>query len=161
MARFLRVVRQGRWSRPTWKASIPQQWQADALGDLATQGNALSVFLVETQQTTNQVIAGLAATRKNLTNFDYTVIDSNLLTTLGVRTEPQTGETLHPQANDLHHNIVELTAINSLMLVRSIPPESVIRVSWKSVGGMVKQEIEAGYIERDSVSNGILDKIFR
>ena len=161
MARFLRVVRQGRWSRPTWKASIPQQWQADALGDLATQGNALSVFLVDTQQTTDQVIAGLAAKRKNLTNFDYAVIDSNLLTNLGVRTEPQTGETLHPEANQLHHNIVELTAINSLMLVRSIPPESVVRVQWKRVGVIVKQEIEAGYIKKHDVSEGILDKIFQ
>ena len=161
MARFLRVIRQGRWGRPTWKADIPQQWQADALTDLATQGNALSVFLVDTQQATNQVIAGLAAKRMNLTNFDYAIIDSNLLTNLGVRTEPQTGETLHHEANDLHHNIVELTAINTLMLVQSIPPESVTRVPWKSVGEIVKQEIEAGYIQKHSVSEGILDKIFQ
>ena len=160
MAEFLRMVRQGRWSHPTWVRAVPKQWQADALGDLGTQKNALSVFLVDNKQTTDQVVAGLAATRKNLTNLDYTIIDSILLTNLNIRTEQQRGDTPHSKANCLHHNIVDLTAINVLMLAQSIPPENVIRVPWKEVGKLVKNGIDEGFIDKQSVSQEILDRIY-
>ena len=128
MARFMRVVRQGRWSRPTWISLNATEWQADALGDLQTSKNELSLFLVDTQEATNHVVAGLAANRQNVANVDYAIIDDTLLSTLNLRTIQKDAETPHFIANQLHYNIENLTAKGIFKIMQSISAEDITRV---------------------------------
>ena len=95
MARFLRVVRQARWSRPTWAPNLPLKWQGAALGDLQTTNNVLSVYLVDTQEMTDQVVAALAANRDNISHLDYATINVGFLSALNLQAVQEDGRTSH------------------------------------------------------------------
>ena len=49
--------------------------QSDALLDLRTQDNALSVFRVDEGAGIGRIVTALAATRENLSHLDYVVFD--------------------------------------------------------------------------------------
>ena len=107
MARFLRMVRQGRWARPTSILGRYGGHQADALRDLETNGNVLSVYLADTQQMIDQVVAALIANRENIANLDYTIIEGTLLSALD----------LQPYRKPGRHPIPRPTGSTSMLLI--------------------------------------------
>lgn len=79
MTRYLRTVRRSRWAQPNWATGSTYEWQGDALGDLATAKNSLSVFLADSDDMVSYAVAALASKRSQLVNLDYAIIDSELL----------------------------------------------------------------------------------
>ena len=146
MPRFLRVVRQARWSRPSWTDNGALDWQADALSDLSTMRNSLSVYQADSDEMLHQVIAGFAANRDNLANVDYALIEGQLLDAMRLQVVSSDGETPHTGANLLHHDIVNLTADNVLQLVRSISADDVRRVPARTVKAFIQRGLADGHI---------------
>ena len=120
MPRYLRMVRQARWSQPSWTDGTTPEWQGDALGDLSTGKNILSVYLADSDDKVAHAVAAFAANRDNLVNFDYAVIDSNLLARMNLRAVQKQGQTLHRLANRFHHDVIDLMAANVFALMQSI-----------------------------------------
>ena len=147
MPRFLRVVRQARWSSPSWTDGHTLDWQGDALTDLSTMRNALSVYQADSDEMFHQVIAGFAANRDKLANVDYAVIEGQLLDAMKLQVVSSDGETPHNGANRLHHDIVNLTADNVLGLVRSISADDVRRVPARTVKEFIQRALADGQID--------------
>ena len=99
MPRFLRVVRQARWSKPLWTDGNTLDWQGDALTDLATTKNSLSVYQADSDAMVHQVIAGLATNRDKLANVDYAMIEGQLLDEMNLRVVPSDRGTPHSGVN--------------------------------------------------------------
>ncbi len=123
MTLILRKVKKPRWLKDDenlrWLAR--EEPQADALRDLETSGNKLSVWLVTDDKTNlNDVVVALIATGDLVSHFDYVLIDYNVLDRLGVRVENAEGETPHELANQWHVNLPELSAAKLLQLAREV-----------------------------------------
>ena len=74
MATFLRMTRQGRWLKyPDLEWLQPDELQSDALLDLQTKDNRLSVYRAEGEEEAKQVVIALAANRESLSNLDYAI----------------------------------------------------------------------------------------
>ena len=159
MTSYLRVVRRARWAPPNWTGAAFREWQGDALVDLATAKNTLSVFLVDSDVMVNHVVAALAAKRKNLTNFDYAMIDSNLVAQMNLRVIQQDGDTPHQLANRLHHDIIDLTASNVYGLMQSITIADVTRVPPKRVKALLLRAIEDGHIKSDDLESSLINTL--
>ena len=159
MPRFLRMVRQGRWSRPEWLPGTLTEWQGDALGDLLTQGNALSVFLVDTAEMVDHAVAGLAAKRTTLSNFDYAVIEEATLAELMLEIQQDDGDTPHALANGLHYNMVNLTASQVHGLMTSIVPEGVRRVPWQNVRSLLRHAYDDGVLDLALINNELAARL--
>jgi hypothetical protein len=86
--------------------------QGDALGDLTCKGNALSLYMVDEHNDAEKlrVAVALAATRQNLANVDYALIDPQFLDAIGVLQADIAGDTADDSVNKLHRDLVQLTS---------------------------------------------------
>lgn len=159
MPRLLRMVRQGRWSRPDWLPGTLTQWQGDALGDLQTQGNALSLYLAETTDMVNHAVAGLAAKRTTLSNFDYALIEEATMVELMLEIQHEDGDTPHAIANGLHYNVVNLTAGQVHGLMTSIVPEGVQRLPWQTVRDLLRQAYDDGVLDLSLIDDRLAARL--
>ena len=159
MPGYLRAVRKPRWSDPLWAAGITSGRQSDALGDFSTTSNKLSVYLVDSDDKIRQVVAGLAASRDNLSNLDYAVIEGDLLDKLNLQAVQTPGRTPHNEANNLHHDIVNLTAYNILDLVQSIDASDVKRCSIQKVRAALERSIKDGHIDIKTLKDSLSRKL--
>ena len=156
MTRYLRSVRQARWSRPQWIVGTAIAWQGDALGDLSTQKNMLSVYLADSGDRVDQVVAALAANRCNLVNLDYVLIEGDVLSHLHLQTVQEKGETMHRLVNELHYDIPELTAANVFALMKSISAEDVVRVPKPKVKALLQRAIQDDHLDIDRLSESLV-----
>lgn len=147
MTRYLRMVRRARWSPPCWNVGTTPKWQGDALRDLNTEQNGLSVYLADTQERIDQVVATLAANRDNLANLDYAIFAEDLLSQLKLRWEQVDGKTVHCKANGLHFDIVDLTADNVFSLMERVTADNVIRVPKHRVKDLLQHAIHDGHVD--------------
>ena len=159
MPTFLRTVRKSRWSAPSWAGGFASDRQGDALVDFSTKFNVLSVYLVDSDDAIQQVVAGLAAGRCNLTNFDYAVLEADVLDRMNLRVVQTLGKTLHQEANNLHHDIVDLTAANVIDLVQSITTSSVQRVPMPKVKAFLECSIRDGHIDVGALKESLSRKL--
>ena len=84
---ILRTIRKSKWykhERVPWL--VEGELQADALGDLRTSDNELSVWLVEDDESNlEQVVTALAVTRQRISNVDYALFDLQFLSELNIK----------------------------------------------------------------------------
>lgn len=153
------MVRRGRWSNPPWIGGLASSRQGDALGDFGTRCNKLSVYLVNSEDEIQQVVTGLAAARKSLSNLDYTIIEVDLLRKLNLSTIQIPGKTPHRGANDLHHDIVNLTADNILALIQSVALCDVKRCPAPEVKTLLESSIEDGDILKEKLEGSLSSKL--
>src|SRR5438045_1847252 len=87
--------------------------QADALNDLATQNNELSVFHIDDDKSNlNRVVAALAAKRDSLDKLDYALVASQIADDAGFKTRMIKGDTADEAVNQWHRDITELSVAN-------------------------------------------------
>lgn len=173
MSFVLRMISQGRWLyEPTKFPWLPENYPlADALLDLKTEKNKLSVYQVgypasnlddlnlDENQELKRVIIALASNRKYVTNFDYTLIDLNLLKELGIVPHKSNGDTPDDYINRSHHyDIVELSVTKLLALAKLIQTER----RWKRVKeAHVRKHLIAGAKDLDGAKVNITDQKLR
>lgn len=88
--------------------------QADAVTDLRTSSNCLSIYLVhEQEEAVDRVIAALAATRDRFDALDYVVLDIEdfieFQQEFQIRLDNTPGNTPDDTVNTWHRNLIELT----------------------------------------------------
>jgi hypothetical protein len=117
LSQFLRKI-----YTPKWDTSLPWippgGFQAAAFRDLPVENNALSVFIVVDADVDVRRIAAAMAVYRIITNdkltsaddFGFALVDGDAIDSLGIKVIPHKTTTPDGVVNDMHHNLVELTA---------------------------------------------------
>ena len=164
MGYILRKIRRAKWIEHAGISWLPaSEIQADALFDLRTTDNILSVWYVEQDQSNlNIIIAALATSRtERISNFDYALIDEKYLGKLGIQQLKKAGDTPSSKANQLWHiDLVELTAQAVYSLAQIISEDGLVtRLHYKEVLAHVQNEIYAGNLELNKMTEELQNKI--
>lgn len=158
----LRKIRKAKWYKNEnvpWLAE--GELQADALSDLATQGNALSVWMIEDDLSNlRRIIAALVANQTLVSNVDYALLSPQLLLDEQFKFEAVAGDTPDEGANNWHRDIVELTASRLLRLATLIQQTAQIeRLSDKEVIRFLSESVAQGFVDRTRLKPGVLAKL--
>ena len=121
---FLRTIKKTYW----YKSKELNLWlgeneiPADSLHDISTKSNKLSVWQVEENKSNlNDIIIAIATNRSCITNFDYVLIDSNILSDFNIECEKIEGASKYNRANKLwHYDLIKLSAEKLLILAEYI-----------------------------------------
>ena len=162
MPLLLRKIRKGKWYKNDSVLWIGEnEIQADALGDIVTSSNTLSVWLVEDDKSNlEQIIIALASGCDNISNFDYALLDVDSLSSLGTKIETKEGSTPYARANQWHRDLVELTTNKLFNLAEAIFVLSDReRVAEKTVLNWIKDAVRNGQIDKMKLSAGITKKL--
>jgi hypothetical protein len=150
---LLRKIRKDRWYRVGGVSYLAENdTQADALDDLRTSSNQLSVWHVDDNKANlEQVIAALAANCQFISNVDYALLDYEVVRELGVRIEEAKGDSPNESANILwHREMMELSGLQLLALARAIFEKAQrARVSEKMIPQLIANGVMAGQIKRE------------
>ncbi len=151
MPYLLRKIRKGRWYKTGDMTWLPAgDLQADALDDLKTASNELSVYRIdETKTNLTRVIAALSANTNFLSNIDYALLDEETLGRLCIPIKRSQGDSPDETVNGWHSDLQELSATKLLDLAKTISNEaSIDRIGPKQVAELVEQSITMGLFER-------------
>lgn len=160
MARFLRMTRQARWlTYPDLEWMSPSEIQSDALGDLQTKDNKLSVYRIENEEEAERVVIALAANRDNLANLDYAVFEDTILESTDIAIRQQTGETPDEEVNRLHYDLIGLTVGRLAQLAEVLSKGQHDRVPRKQIAAGLRRSVVAGMLDRSRLSPQLLERI--
>lgn len=162
MPLILRTIRKSKWYKNNNVAWLKQgEIQADALGDLLTKNNTLSVWLVEDDQSNiEQIVTALAASRDTISNLDYAIFQIDLLANANIKIENNEGATPYEKANRFHRDLVELTATKLINLAETILVNSQIeRISEKKIGNLLETAVQNREIDKKKLRPGIANKL--
>lgn len=162
MPLLLRKIRKGKWYKNDSVLWLGEnEIQADALGDIVTSSNTLSVWLVEDDRSNlEQIIIALASGCDNISNFDYALLDVDSLSSLGIKIETKEGSTPYARTNQWHRDLVELTTNKLFTLAEAIFVLSDReRVAEKTVLNWIKDAVRNGQIDKMKLSAGITKKL--
>ena len=117
MSYLLRKIKGNRWLK------IPKEdnnFPADPLADLNTTSNVLSVYYIDQEnRDINIVIAGIAIT-KPIENFGYALVKLSDVRPDGFEIIENPGTTPSKETNQLHREIINLTAEKLVKLAKLI-----------------------------------------
>lgn len=164
MVILLRVIRQSRWlDAYNITGMTDDDFPADPLGDLQTRGNALSVFEVPDADDAKSIAVAVAAGRESIANIDYVLFESVSLGSLGIRVEKSEGVTPNTSINQLHSDLVDLTARKLVGLAQVMAKGHLKRITWKEVEAEIIDGIRGGYLDKvglkESLMNKVVDKL--
>lgn len=140
-------IAKAKWYRHSWLSR--EDVGADALTDLKTKGNTLSIWMIDDERSNlDQVVAALAAGRHKLGHFDYALLDYALLEGAGLAMKRYPGTTRDREANDYHVDIVQLTARDIGQLAEWIAqsPDRTRVPEWE-VGSLLDEAVAHGRID--------------
>jgi hypothetical protein len=159
MALLLRVVSKPKWVAPDWMA--PEDVPADALTDLRTDKNELSVWSVEADGTNlDAVLAAVAANRHRLDKLDYTLLDEARLIPIQIKCERSEGITPHVTANGaMHRDLKELTVQKIAQLAKEMMPLTRVRVPETEVRGLLLEALKNGALDRGRIQAKLLSEL--
>ena len=151
MAYILRTIRKARWydhESISWLAA--GEFQADALSDLKTDDNELSVWHVaDDRSNLDQVVAALASTRDHVSNLDYALLDQNFIFQIQINIWPTVGNSPHEEANLWHRDLIEFSALKLYTLAKSVFENAERkRYSEKEILRLIARAIASGRIDR-------------
>ena len=141
------------WWRPDRDTSenwLPKdELRADALQDLKTENNALSVYLLSDDESAlDRVIAACAGTRNCVNEVDYVLVDSNVIGDLDFTVRDVLGRTPDDEVNKWHRDLCELSATKLLTLALTINKYSAVnRRQQKEVGRLLNSAVKSGFID--------------
>ena len=159
MPQYLRSIRQGRWELPQWPDANSGDVQADALRDLYTDKNKLSVYRADSQNDIDRITVALAATRDNLQNVDYAVFDDAEFQRIGLKITPSPGSTPVSIVNNLHHDIIQLTARQVVSLATIIAGGKKGRRLPKDIRDDLRRAIKCGEVNKSEMKERLLNAL--
>jgi hypothetical protein len=145
------MIRQTRWywseSPPPW---LPEgEFPADTLLDFRTYKNTLSVWLVEDDAARLEKLqTALMAARDKVDAFDYLLFDLQVLSDCDIEVEQSRGDTPDYEANSCHRDLVHLSGLTLVELIRSICASDFRRgrIAPKKVKQMIAEAVQSGQI---------------
>lgn len=162
MAQFLRTVRKAKWIRnPKLGWLGPQDIQADALGDLRSTDNSLSLYIVndDSEEEKLRVAAALALTRDHIANVDFVLVEEQFLASIKVKVEVVDGETPDDYVNKLHRDLSELSASQIYEIAKEIArKQSVQRLQQAVIIAEISKNVAANKIDISKLKTGHREK---
>ncbi len=167
MPKFLRKVKyktnwdpNGEFSKYVPAGEAP----ADALQDLVTSDNALSLWEIDDHGTNlERVLAAIASRGDHLQKIDYLIVDSKHIQGLGLRMEQRVGETHDSHANkSWHFDLNRLSASDLSRLANSMFANGKTeRKVESSLIPLLKKSIEDGFVDKTNLRPNLLERIFK
>lgn len=156
-------------SRRLWDAPTPEEtWlandalRADALRDLLTEENRLSVWAVDEGSGVplSRILAAIAAKRENLAKLDFILFESVVLEDLEIASEKIAGDTFDNGVNSCHLDMVHLSAKKlSEFGARIRSAGQVKRYADKAVGKLIRESIEREFISLAQLKPGLAKRV--
>ena len=144
--------------QPDWLRS--DDAQADALSNLRTKGNQLSVWLIDDDRSNlDRVIAALAAGRDRVEKLDYAVIDRRVLDSLGIRAIKADGQSPDGGANQRWHQDLTLLSGSQLVALAVRMRDGLSRRPKRKVRNLIVESIRSGFVARDSLKSTLLESV--
>lgn len=160
MANFLRTIRQARWLRPpSWDWLGSDDIQSDALLDLRTEDNTLSVYKVESGEDIDRVVVALAANREEVQNVDYAIFDDTALTSSNISFIHKEGDTPDYEVNQLHYDVTNLTILSLVQMAQAVLLGERKRVLAKTLKPQVQVALERHQLDRTKMKEKLLGQI--
>ena len=160
MPSFLRIIQRGRWARyPTIPWLSPGEIKADALRDLQTRQDALSIYRADDEADANKICVAIAATRENLGHVDYAVFDGTELLSIGIEPAQTAGETPDPEVNRLHCDLTTLTVEKVGRLTQIIAAGAHNRISKKSIETSLRSALRSNSLDRNGINSRLLRRL--
>lgn len=159
---FLRKIRQPKWFKHEDLPWLPEDsLQADALGDLNTKDNRLSVWHIQDDKANlEQVVIALAAIFQDPSHLDCALFDQQLVSEIDVKIEDTRGESSYEEANVWHRDLAELSAEKLMQLATIIMRSGEKQRFPKTrVLDLVKQAVDSGSIDREKLKPNVRVKI--
>jgi hypothetical protein len=152
MAKFLRKVQSktdwdpaGEFSRYIPAGEAP----ADALNDLTTSDNCLSVWEIDDDgRNLERVLAAIVSSRDYLQKLDYLMVDRVHIVGLGLAMEKKFGETYDGHANgEWHFDLTRLSATDLSRLANTMFVHGTTeRKNKPKLVQLLKKSIQDGYV---------------
>ena len=158
----MRGINLRRWyvDHPTIDWLPPGELQGDALLDLQTKGNSLSIYEIQNDSQEYRVAIALAATRKTIGKFDYAIFEDGQFENLGLTPILIEGQTPDTLVNSLHYDLKDLTARNVVRLAAVISRGRSDRILGKDVKGRLVDAINSGTINKTKMKPELLGSLF-
>jgi hypothetical protein len=148
MPLFLRNVRENRWHKSEagpWlqQADVP----ADALGDLRTKDNRLSVWEVaDDRSNLERIVRALAVSSDKIADTGYVIFDSSPLEAAEIEIAVESGSTPDAGANPWHRDLINLSG-NKLVRLAKLMLET--GESGTVLKKRLTQLVEDGIVQRE------------
>lgn len=164
MSFILRKIRKAKWYKNSNVGWLKEgELQADALVDLKTDSNRLSVYYVEADESNlERIITALAATSDSPSNLDYALIDTLILDQLGIQTLAIPGVTPDEKVNKWHIDLTELTAAALYNLAQQIHTNAkmnIRRKAEKDIKELLKDGILKDQLDKTKMKREMLDHL--
>jgi hypothetical protein len=128
--------------------------QADALGDLRTQNNELSVWLVaDDKNNLAEVVAALSLSADQVSIVEYALISLDVLSDKGFDIVENIGVTPFTTANHWHRDLVKLSAGKVFELVELVKMAEKERCRNKDALRYITHAINSGTVDVSKISN--------
>jgi hypothetical protein len=165
MAKFLRKVQYKTNWDPAGEFSKylpPGEAPADALQDLVTSDNTLSVWEIDDKGTNlERVLAAIASRGDHLQKIDYLIVDSRHLLELGLAMEKKTGQTHDGYANESwHFDLTHLSASDLSRLANNMFAHGKTdRKREPSLIELLNKSIESGFVDAANLRPNLLARL--
>ena len=167
MPLILRKINKNNWrghEEFPWLIKDPLQTdaiQADAMHDLKTTENTISVYEVNDDKSNlEQIISGFTAGRDIPAHFDYALFDQQILLKSDIKIESSAGNTPSTEANACHRHLSELSVHKLTELAKIIMGKAEReRIQKKHILHLIKQATDSFDIDRSKIGSHILIEI--
>ena len=134
--------------------------QADALSNLRTKGNQLSVWLIDDDRSNlDRVLAALAAGRDRVEKLDYAVVDRRVLDSHGIRAVKADGQSPDGGANQRWHQDLALLSGSQLVALAVSMRGGLSRKPKSKVRTLIVESIRSGFVAKDSLKSTLLESL--
>jgi len=170
---LLRKIRRAKWHQ-LGHTDIPwlgeDDIQADALGDLKTERNALSVWwIMDDMSNFHRIAAAIMASGETFASLDYALLDKDEVENAGIQIDENSEGATTPDGEvnqSWHYHFTELSLAKILILVKMIKSDvssnfSERRIKEKCIGTCIAQGIELCQIDRNKVEEGVINKLIK
>jgi len=160
VSKFLIKVKKARWENIPDFVPIDDV-AADCVADLRIEGNSLSVWLVEDDQSNvDRVLVALAARCQSISNADYALFDDSVPADLGLKIQLSVGQTPDEHANGWHRDLVQLTGLQLVRLAgRIVQTARIDRITEKRMAQLLRDALRNGRLDQVKVDNSLLIKL--
>ena len=127
--------------------------QADALGDLRTTNNGLSLYVIDDELSNlESVAAAMAANAPSTANVDYILLNIEEVHLLNIKSVWNPGDTPSEEVNASHIDLVELTAQKLLALAQVLQYKGKTgRIREPRITNLILKDVQLGKINRELI----------
>jgi len=153
-------IQPDRWFlHPEIESLGPRDVQADALLDLRTKGNKLSVFELDGTVDPERIAVAVAAGRQKPDATGYAIFGGAAVEALGIEVAVTKGLTPDMAVNELHRDLDVRTAKNVVALAEAIARGTIQLILGKRVEELLRTGLESAQLDSGKIDPGLRKKL--